>query len=172
MEIFLVRHATAVTRASDALDHARPLSQKGRRRFEREVAGLDLLGVQLDHIYHSPWIRAVQTGELLEPLLDRNPDPDPDEGGVSPGRTPLEALAATPGDGLLGAVRGQRVALVGHEPWMGELMALLLLGDAASGALFPFRKGAIAHLRGVPTPGGTELLAFYPPRVLRAAGRK
>ena len=67
--------------------------------------------------------------------------------------------------------RGEKIALVGHEPWMGELLALLVLGEPEKGFLFHFKKGAVAHLTGMATAGGAELLSLTDPKVLRAAAR-
>lgn len=154
MDIFLVRHAIAVPRGGDALDHARPLTPKGRTRFEKEVQGLYGLGVRFDRIYHSPWTRAVQTAELLKPLLSGE-------------RTQTAGLVRTPDPGLLSELDGESIALVGHEPWMGELLSLLLLGTLEESHRFPLKKGGIAHLDGEPRPAGCTLLALYPPRPLR-----
>ncbi|MEM9191952.1 MAG: histidine phosphatase family protein [Myxococcota bacterium] len=154
MGIFLVRHAIAVPRGGDALDHARPLTAKGRSRFERTVDGLDRLGVSLESVYYSPWVRARQTAELLSPIVHGE-------------LIETDHLCAPPDAKLLKVLTGDHIALVGHEPWMGSLLALLVVGDAAYGAQFPFKKGGVAHLIGVPTAGGAELVAQYPPKVLR-----
>ena len=156
MELFLVRHAIAVPRGGDALDHARPLTEKGRSRFQGVVAGLDALGVSLERVYHSPWVRARQTAELMISIAEE--------------RVETVRLAQTPDKKLLNDLQGDPVALVGHEPWMGELLSLLTVGDVASGSQFRFKKGGVAHLEGSPSPGGCELVALYPPRALRALG--
>jgi phosphohistidine phosphatase len=156
MELFLIRHAIAVPRGGDALDHARPLTAKGRTRFEQEVRGIQALGIELDRVYHSPWVRARQTAEILEPLARDLVE--------------TQSLATEPTKDLLEGLAGDRIALVGHEPWLGELLALLTAGDASLGSQFRFKKGAVAHCVGVPTPGGAELWAFYPPKALRGLG--
>ena len=154
MEIYLVRHAIAVPRGGDALDHARPLTPKGRSRFEKEVRGLYGLGVRFDRVYHSPWTRAVQTAELLQPVLTGD-------------RVESAGLVRTPDDDLLAEIEGTSVALVGHEPWMSELLALLVLGTTDEADRFKLKKGGIAHLEGEPEPGRCTMLAFYPPKPLR-----
>jgi phosphohistidine phosphatase len=156
MDIFLIRHAIAVPRNDVKLDHARPLTAKGRDRFAKSVKTLKKQGVSLDRVYHSPWVRARQTAELLAPI----------NGGEL---VEVEGLAKSPDETLLSELRGERIALVGHEPWMGELLALLLLGEPEKGFLFHFKKGGMAHLQGVATPGGAELLSLSDPKVLRAA---
>lgn len=158
MEIFIIRHAIAIERSLAMEDSVRPLTEKGRRRFTAAVRGLARLGIQLDHVFHSPWLRAVQTAELLAPIT-RGPlettelladDPDPD----------VLALAAS-------LDSDARVAFVGHEPWMGDLLSLCLTGSIRYGEALPFKKGAVAWLTGEPRPGALELTAMLPPRPLR-----
>lgn len=153
MELFLVRHAIAEPYAPGRADQARALTPEGRARFQRCVAGLERLGVELDLLLHSPLVRAVQTADELSRLLVG-------ESRVTP------ALAEPPTAGLLDGVRGaESAALVGHEPWMSDLLGLCLGGGAAPLPV-AYKKGAVAWLRGEPTPGALELVAFLPPRVL------
>ncbi len=156
MHLYLIRHAIAVPRADESLDHARPLTAKGRDRFSRSVQTLETLGVKLDRVYHSPWVRARQTAELLGPI-------------ASGELVETEGLARSPDETLLEEIRGEHVALVGHEPWMGELLALLLVGERDKGLLFHFKKGSIGHLEGIASPGGCELHTLWDPKVLRMA---
>jgi phosphohistidine phosphatase len=156
LELFVVRHAIAEERAADKEDASRALTERGRERFGKGVRGLARLGFAFDRIDHSPWLRAVQTAELLTPLLDHA------------GETRVSAeLAAPPARALLEGLGEGRVALVGHEPWLSELVALLVSGDAGDGAGFEFKKGAVAWLEGEPRPGAMTLRALLPPRVLR-----
>jgi phosphohistidine phosphatase len=156
MELFVIRHAIAVPGSMLLADADRPLSPKGRARFAPAVMGLQRLKVRFDRLYHSPWLRAVETAELLAPVLDGKAVCSP-------------ALARAPSQALLDALVGERVALVGHEPWMGELVAWLTTG-APDGSVFAFKRGGIAWLEGQPQPGRMVLQAFLPPKVLRALG--
>jgi len=63
------------------------------------------------------------------------------------------------------------VAVVGHEPWLGELIALLAFGDTRHGEVIPLKKGGIAWLDGDAIPGGAILRALLPPRLLRIAAK-
>ena len=156
LELFVVRHAIAEERSSRKDDVARALTPDGRERFERGVKGLERLGLAFDRIDHSPWLRAVQTAELLLPLLDER------------GSTRVCAeLAAPPSGTLLEGLGEGRVAVVGHEPWLSELVAWLVSGDAGDGAGFEMKKGGVAWLEGEPRPGAMTLRALLPPRVLR-----
>ena len=155
-DLFVVRHAIAVDRSAGREDALRPLTAEGSARFAREVRGLARMGVELDAILHSPWMRAVQTAELLRPLLGP-------EGSIRV----EDGLARAPGRSLLGLVEPGRVALVGHEPWLSELVALLLSGDPGDGAAFELKKGAVVHLAGEVLPGAMTLRSLLPPKVLR-----
>jgi phosphohistidine phosphatase len=154
MELFVIRHAIAVPGSILLADADRPLSPKGRKRFSQAVLGLQCLKVRFDRLYHSPWLRAVETAELLAPVLEG-------EAVCSP------ALARAPSQDLLDALVGARVALVGHEPWTGELVAWLTTGEPSDGSVFAFKRGGIAWLEGQPQPGRMVLQAFLPPKVLR-----
>ena len=157
MELFVIRHAIAVPGSMLLVDADRPLSPKGRKRFSQAVLGLQCLKVRFDRLYHSPWRRAVETAELLAPVLESKAVCSP-------------ALARAPSQDLLDALVGARVALVGHEPWMGELVAWLTTGTLSDGSVFAFKRGGIAWLEGQPQPGRMVLQAFLPPKVLRELG--
>ncbi len=157
MELFIIRHAIAVPGSMLLADADRPLTPKGRARFSQAVMGLQRLKIHFDRLYHSPWLRAVETAELLAPVLDGK-------------AVCIPALARAPSQALLDALVGERVALVGHEPWMGELVAWLTTGAPPDGSVFAFKRGGIAWLEGQPQPGRMVLQAFLPPKVLRELG--
>src|SRR5262245_48268662 len=153
MELWLIRHAAAVARSADADDAIRPLTPKGRKRWRRSVQGLESSGVSFDALYHSPWTRAVEPAELLAPLL---------KGEL----VELPELAMAPGAALFERVHGDRVALVGHAPWLDELLSLLVIGSTETGRGLALKKGGVAWLEGEMQPGGMQLVALFPPQVL------
>jgi phosphohistidine phosphatase len=150
MDLFLIRHAIAEERRVGLPDAERALTDKGRARFEAVVQSLDRAGFRFDRVYHSPWLRAVQTAELLAPIADGP-------------MVPTEGLAQSPQSGFFASLEGERVACVGHEPWMSDTVALLTVGTP-DGTWLRFKKGGIAWLRGSPIPATMELRAFLPPR--------
>ncbi len=158
MKLYLIRHAIAADEPRDD-DPKRPLTKEGRQKFEQVVEGLDALGVRFDRLFHSPWLRAVQTAELLAPLAKG-------ELHVSP------ELAEPPGRELLQALERETVAAVGHQPWLTELIALLLSGSVEGGLRYELKKGGVALLEGEPKPGAMVLRGLYSPRLLRLAGRR
>ena len=150
MDVFLIRHAIAEERRAGLPDADRQLTDKGRTRFEAVVESLQRSGFRFDRVYHSPWLRAVQTAELLDPILDG----------------PListEELAQPPRAEFFASLEGSAVACVGHEPWMSDALSLLTTGDP-HGPWLRFKKGGVAWLRGTPHPAAMELRALLPPR--------
>lgn len=157
MLLHLVRHAIAADAAPDRPDASRPLTDRGARRFTAEVRGAERLGWRLDRVYHSPLLRAVQTAELMRPLVHGSLHVLPD-------------LARAPDVELLAHIDGERVAMVGHEPYLSALLAWLVTGDVTGSERFEFKKGGVAILEGAPKPGAMALRAMIPPKLLRALG--
>ena len=165
LELYLVRHAIAAERGPAFLDdRLRPLTPEGTRRFKEAVRGLAALGLELDIVLTSPLTRAEETAGLLAAGLQ--------------GRPPVETVAALAPGGRFAAVveaagrqsrRHRRIALVGHEPGLGEHAARWL---GARGQI-EFRKGAICaiEVEGATPAGPGTLRWFLPPRVLRRLSR-
>lgn len=165
MLLYLVRHAIAEDRGEAWPDDAlRPLSEAGRARMERQVRGLAALGVTIDEILTSPLVRTRQTADILAHGLPGRPRVR-DFPPLEPGRRPKETLAA-----LTDAGRRKSLALVGHEPGLGEIAAALI------GLRTPleFKKGAVALIEAPmmpPAAGSGALRWLMTPRILRRLGR-
>jgi phosphohistidine phosphatase len=159
MKLYVIRHAIALDAAEGMRDEERPLTDEGRERFADGVRGLERLDVRFDLVLHSPLLRAAETAELLVPLLD-------DDGGT----LVTAELAQAPTPALLELLTAAEVAVVGHEPWLSELIAWLVTQRRELATGFELKKGAVAVLEGEPRPGGMALLAFYPPGALRELG--
>ena len=161
--LYLVRHAIAGVRGGEWPDDTkRPVTKKGAAKMRQAVRGLDSLGVRIDLVLTSPLVRARQTADILADGLD-------------PALTPIVASALAPGHppsavaDALGAHKGCRgIALVGHEPDLGELGAWLL------GAHEPlvFKKGGVCRIDvpGLPPRRDGQLRWFATPMMLRALG--
>lgn len=156
MNLYLIRHAIAELRREGLPDAERQLTDKGRARFFKVVEGLAKAGVQFDCVYHSPWARAVQTAEMLRPIVDGK-------------YVSTEGLASPPIPEFFASLSGTSVACVGHEPWMSDAVALLTLNDD-DGSWMKFKKGGVAWLIGNPADPPMELQALWPPRLFRALG--
>ena len=159
MRLLIVRHAIALPRGAPGVaDAERPLTPRGRRRFERAARGLARALPRPDFLLTSPWKRARQTAEILAAAYGRlEPLDTPALAGGS-----FEALARV----LAGYPEDAMVAVVGHEPWLSGLLARLL-GSSEDGRL-EFKKGgaALVDIEGRLEDGG-RLVAYLPPKLMR-----
>ena len=164
-ELYLVRHAIAAERGEDwPDDDKRPLTARGVARFKESVSGLSRLGVVVDEIFTSPLIRAKQTAELLAAGLPGKPSVKVLD-ALSPGHTPGSVLAQ-----LAKGARRRRIALVGHEPGLGELAAHLI----GAGRALPFKKGGVCRIdvESLTSRRAGALTWFVTPKVLRGLSKK
>ncbi|MEO8554760.1 MAG: phosphoglycerate mutase family protein [Kofleriaceae bacterium] len=140
VKLYLIRHAEAVSEEVAGGDHDRWLSPRGREAARGLARLLREQRVELDTIISSPLPRALQTAELVAAGLDVLGAVDV-EPALAPGFHPRRVI-----DGL--RARGQAIAIVGHEPTISVLTAMLL-GQPA----FPaFRTGQCCAIeRGAPT---------------------
>ena len=157
MQLYVIRHGVAEDARPGQDDASRELTSDGERKFRAEVKGLRALGWAFDRVLTSPWARAKRTAELLAPVSG-----DP--------AIETELLCAPPSRELLAVIAEKgaaTTALVGHEPWLGELVQWLVLADPHRNAMV-LKKGGIAWLEGEPVPGAMKLRALVPPKLLRA----
>ena len=159
-ELYLIRHAVAEERGDKWPDDAkRPLTADGAKKMKKAARGLASLGIAFDVILSSPLVRARQTADIVAAALDPHPS-IVNVDSLSPGGS-YSALVAD----LEKHLRRNRIALVGHEPGIGELAARLI----GSRHPFEFRKGAVCRidLDEIPPNGPGDLRWFAPTRVLR-----
>lgn len=156
MHLFVIRHGIAEDAALGQDDATRVLTSDGKKKFRQVVKGLRDLEVSFSRILTSPWLRAAQTAKLLAPVCDDEP-------------VETELLCQSPRSELLSLLAdgSDATALVGHEPWLGELVAWLAFGDTKHSDALELKKGAVAWLDGPPIPGGMRLRALLPPKVMR-----
>ena len=165
LHLLLVRHAIAEERGPAwPDDDQRPLSREGHRKWKRAARGLAQLAPSVDMLLTSPLTRAFQTAETLAKALSPSPKIqmfDALRPETRPG-TMVTALRAKSPKGT--------VVLVGHEPMLSELAALLL---HLQGPL-EFRKGAamLVVTTGLGTRGPARLEWFVTPRMLRDVAGK
>lgn len=142
MPLYLVRHAHAVPEEQNRL---RPLSDRGREQV-RTLAGFFRQNNQFTpaFVWHSPLSRARETAEVLlnnlgsEAALVETPD-------LLPGDDP-RAIAAR----LAGIPSALNLAIVGHQPHLGDLVSILL-GQPPGEGLVEFRKASVLALERFPT---------------------
>jgi phosphohistidine phosphatase len=163
MLIYLVRHAIAVERqpAGQLSDRDRPLTARGIKKMRRIARALHRLGVAPAGIWSSPLIRAKQTAEILVATLDGNP--------------PIEIMESLEPGGATGEIisrlkssqsRLESVALVGHQPDLGELASMLL--GTSRGVGLQIKKGGVVCIRiaDLQPPFAGELFWLATPGIL------
>lgn len=140
MKLYLIRHAEAVSEDVAGCDADRWLSPRGREAARGLARLLREQGVALDAIVSSPLPRAVQTAELVAAGLDYL-GPIAVDAALAPGCHPRPVV-----DRLHD--HGAAVAVVGHEPTIASLAAILIGRPA-----FPaFRTAQCAAIeRGIQT---------------------
>jgi phosphohistidine phosphatase len=161
LELYLIRHGVAAERGKDWPDDSkRPLTPDGIARLRKSARGLNALGVGFDQIVTSPLVRTRQTADVFsEELKDHPPITTAD--ALAPAGSSASVIQE-----ITRHARKARVALVGHEPNLGELAAQLI------GARTPieFKKGGICRIDFdvLPPKGAGALRWFLTPKILRA----
>ena len=160
LELYLIRHGIAADRGEDYPDDSkRPLTSRGIARLKKEAKALDDLGVGFDLMITSPLVRARQTADVLAESLKSKPAVMTSD-SLAPAGTPAAVIQE-----LGKHARKARIALVGHEPNIGELAARLIGGRTP----LEFKKGAICRIdfAVLPPKGLGQLRWFVTPRMLR-----
>jgi phosphohistidine phosphatase len=160
--VYLVRHGIAEDAPPGGDDRARRLTARGKAKMREAAAGLAALGVEPDVILTSPLPRAAETAAIVAKALGGRLEPEPLD-ALATGVTAPEVLRA-----LRPFARHASVMLVGHEPTLSALAALLLTGST-EGAAFALRKGGVIALEveQLLPPRGAMLVWMLTPRQLR-----
>jgi phosphohistidine phosphatase len=128
MKLLIIRHAIAAEREdfSGPNDDLRPLTDEGREKMKRNVAGLRVLLPQIDTLATSPLLRAQQTAEIVAHAYAI------DKTAVTDALVPEEPYAKL--ERWLAKHAEERVvAVVGHEPHLSGLATWLVTGANESG---------------------------------------
>lgn len=141
MKLYLLRHGHSPTpiEAGVSSDAERPLSDQGRRGVIGNVERLKRLGGRPEVILHSPLRRAVETAREAARLLC----PGSGVWEYAPLANQLSAqelLERLSGDAVS---QVKELLLVGHQPQLGELAALLSrqVFDLKPGGLIALESG-------------------------------
>lgn len=162
-EIYLIRHGIAADRGEEYPDDSkRPLTSRGIARLKKEAKALDKLEVVFDQIIASPLLRTRQTADVLSESMKSKP-PVTTADALAPAGTPAAVIQE-----LGKHMRKGRLALVGHEPNLGELAGRLI----GARAPIEFKKGAVCRIdfEVLPPKGMGQLRWFITPGMLREIG--
>jgi phosphohistidine phosphatase len=162
MELYCIRHGLAAERGTYTNDDKRPLTDEGIRKTKRVAQRLYELDLRFDLILTSPLVRARQTADILQ------------MNGLSKQLEEIDFLA--PGGSFTAGVNwlmqwraagGTQLAIVGHEPDLGEWAEQLVWGKAQQNLVV--KKAGVIGIR-LPNAGNlvgnSELFWLTPPRFL------
>jgi len=160
-EIYCIRHGLAGQFGDCEDDSVRPLSDEGLKKTRHVAQRLKALEVCFDGIFSSPYLRALQTAEILRSV------------GLGETIETLEFL--TPEDApeptidwlMTERSAGKRLAIVGHNPHLSQLAEGLAFGNV-TGNLVLKKAGMIGLLAPIEGPlvGHCPLFWLTPPRLL------
>ncbi|MCL7744883.1 phosphohistidine phosphatase SixA [Guyparkeria hydrothermalis] len=165
MDLLIIRHAAAENREEFARhgrpDSERPLTKRGIDRMQMAARGLTTLALPIERLVSSPAVRALQTAEIVAPAVERRQVAS--EAVFAP-----EAPVDNAVEWLRKQPRVEGMAVVGHEPHLGQL-AECLIGGRPLGNM-PMKKGGVILIRFDNAIGYGEgkLVWALPPAVLRA----
>jgi phosphohistidine phosphatase len=146
MNLYILRHGIAVEHGAAGYenDDERPLTGKGERKMWVIAEAIKALEISFDSIFSSPLVRARQTAEIVAEALKCVKRLE-----LTDTLAPQES--AKP---LIQFLRDQGamddILLVGHEPFLSRLIALLISGDSETSVLLKkggFCKLSIAELK-------------------------
>ena len=136
MNLLVIRHATAEEMSLTGQDKDRPLSEKGRDRFNQFCAHLSFLDLKFDLLLESHLLRAQQTADIFCKYFSvQNKE-------QSSHLNPLSAPENLLSD--LSARNLNSVAVVGHQPFLSRFINFCL--TASDKDFVIFKRGAMAFL--------------------------
>lgn len=134
MKIVIVRHGKAAEKNEfPGRDELRPLTAEGRDKMSENARGMRLICPSIDVLVASPLVRARQTAEIIaneykikkiEEAEELKPEADVE--------LIFKVISRYPSAKVL--------AVVGHEPHVGDMSSWLLAGKNKT--FFNFKKGA------------------------------
>ena len=141
MTILILRHGIAVARGTAGYekDEDRPLTDKGERRLWRITEAMQEMELVFDLVLSSPYRRARQTAEIVAEAFKAQKQLklcDELAADHEPKNIVTFLQAADP--------QPESVLLVGHEPYLSQLISLLVTGNEASS--FELKKGGLCKL--------------------------
>jgi phosphohistidine phosphatase len=159
-QLYLIRHGIAEDRGDAWTDDSkRPLTEEGMSRLRKSARSLARIGVSFDVVLTSPLVRTQQTAEIVASAFSPKP-PIVNVEALAPDGSPTAVIAE-----LEKHSKRTRIAIVGHEPAIGELASRL----AGLRTDMEFKKGAVARIDVdmLPPKGPGVLRWFIPPKFLR-----
>jgi phosphohistidine phosphatase len=163
MNLYFLRHGIAVEPSEwKRADSERPLTKDGIRKMKKVAKGMRKVGVAFDWILTSPYRRAHDTAQIVAKEFRASK------------KLRITRSLATDGDSK-GLVRHlardfrswETVLLVGHEPYLSQLIAVLIGGNPAIS--LDLKKGGLCKLAAdsLTYDRSATLEWWLPPKILK-----
>ncbi|HSD64706.1 MAG TPA: phosphohistidine phosphatase SixA [Ignavibacteriaceae bacterium] len=136
MNLYLVRHADAEKVQPGKKDEDRKLSKEGKERIRGAANQWFYFIKNVDIISSSPFIRAVETAEIIAECFEYNDDIIKDD-VLAAGSYTKDMIE------FVNNLEGNDILVVGHQPDLSEHVSNLI---SSNGALVDFKKAAIAKI--------------------------
>lgn len=155
IELYILRHAVAKSRETwrGKDDSQRPLTRKGEKEMWCVAKAMKKLGLSFDLLLSSPYVRAQRTAEILSQVFKADK------------RLKLTVSLTAEADPRRFVKQGPRlfrsakkIIVAGHEPFLGELIALLTVGKPRP--LVRLSKGGLCKLTMESAHSGNALLEW------------
>ncbi len=141
MNLYILRHGLAVEPGTPgyARDADRPLTPEGEQKLGQIAEAMGAQELSFDLILSSPYVRARQTAEIVAKGLKLRKRLEFSE-TLTPSGSFKKLIE------LLNRIdpEPENVLLVGHEPYLSELISLLVCGNA--GGRVVLKKGGLCKL--------------------------
>lgn len=165
MHFCIFRHGIAIDRDDPDCpeDPKRYLTREGEKKTLAAAKGLRKLGVEFDVWVTSPYVRAVQTAEIVAEAFGVSPKSIKQSKALLPGAHPSEIYA------FMELMRADGVIAFGHAPNVDEAIAMAV-GSRSPVTQLKKAGAAILEMRSLSPPNG-EIIALFPPKSLRMMGK-
>ncbi|EQA35309.1 phosphohistidine phosphatase SixA [Leptospira inadai serovar Lyme str. 10] len=134
MKIIIARHGEAEPASPDGKDSSRILTAKGKADVEK-MARFFLTGFKIKKIYHSPFIRTMETAKIYADILHPKEETESLE-YLQPGEEYAKTCAL-----LKDYSNSDAILIVGHSPDV-SIFSEKLLGISGVGKSFLFTPGS------------------------------
>ena len=140
MDLYVLRHGEAGKRLpAGGKDSERALTVTGAEEVEQVAQGLSRLGVRLDLVATSPLKRSLQTAQIVAKTLKIKKGKVEQWSQLKPEGSRLELYRK------LGQFKPESsVLLVGHEPFLSNMVADMIFGNSSSG--ISLKKAGMAKI--------------------------
>lgn len=140
MNLYIIRHAIAEERhvfaQTGQSDEFRPITDEGVQRMRKTLSLVKKNGEQIETVLQSPLVRCQQTGDIIKEFYPEAHYLKTDK--LRPNHSATKLFKE------IRNLKVDSIAIVGHEPDLGQFISWLLFGQASD--RFPLKKGGIGKL--------------------------